>query len=145
MGNDGTLSSGIHTNIQSSTSIPAVAVSSRRVRRRISPQAGMGLECSSHAIEYLADELVHDGGFLDPADSRFAAIQILINLNRKIYFECPVAPSFLERLRAAVRKGLARLEQSAKSAKDAESGIKFVDPESLQIDGPGVIGHNRTD
>ncbi len=37
-----------------------------RRRRRISPQAGHALEILGHAIEYLADEYVHQAGPCPP-------------------------------------------------------------------------------
>jgi hypothetical protein len=62
----------------------------RRVRRRISPQAGRALVILGHAIEYLSDEFVHEGGPVSLSDGRIEAIQLLMSVNRQIYFECPV-------------------------------------------------------
>ncbi len=39
-------------------------VGSRSVRRRTTPEAGFALEILGHAIEYLADEYVHEAGLL---------------------------------------------------------------------------------
>jgi hypothetical protein len=88
----------------SSLSVPAlepghaVEVSRPARRRRIDFEAGRALEVLGHAIEYLADEFVHDGA--SPDDCRLHAIQILMAANREIYFSCPKAPSLLERIRA---------------------------------------------
>ncbi len=66
-------------------------------RRRISAEAGHALELLGHAIEYLTDEYVHAGGDFSAADPRIEAIQLLMALNRQIYFDCPEVPSFGER------------------------------------------------
>jgi hypothetical protein len=68
--------------------------------RRISPQSGKALEKLGHAIEYLADEVAHHGGSLSGADPRIQAIQMLMALNRRIYFECPIVPTVGERVEA---------------------------------------------
>jgi hypothetical protein len=72
-------------------------------RRRISRDAGLGLEILGHAIEYLTDEYVHRGTSLSADDPQVQAIQLLMSLNRQIYFECPVIPTFGERVRALFR------------------------------------------
>jgi len=69
-------------------------------RHRITPDAGHALEKLAHAIEYLADELVDKSTSLSADNERIQAIQILMALNRQVYFECPVVPSFGERCRA---------------------------------------------
>ena len=69
-------------------------------RRRIDPQAGRALEKLGHAIEYLTDEFAHDGKTAESHDPRVEAIQLLMELNRQIYYECPVMSTFTERLRA---------------------------------------------
>jgi hypothetical protein len=74
------------------------AADSTSVRRRITPQAGHVLEILGHAIEYLTDEYVHNGGQFRAGDPEVEAIQLLMAANRAIYFECPVVPSFGERL-----------------------------------------------
>ena len=75
-----------------------VAVANRR--RIINERSGRALEILGHAIEYLADEFVQEAAQLSSADPRVEAIQILMALNRKIYFECPVKPTLAEHLRA---------------------------------------------
>jgi hypothetical protein len=67
-------------------------------RRRIDPQAGRALEILGHAIEYLTDEFVHAGGSLCANDAQLEAVQILMALNRQIYFDCPEVPTCSERL-----------------------------------------------
>jgi hypothetical protein len=69
-------------------------------RRHITREAGHALEILGHAIEYLTDEYVHEGGALSAEDSRIMAVQLLMALNRKVYFECPEVPSFAERCRS---------------------------------------------
>jgi len=73
----------------------------RRVhRRRIPPQAGRALEILGHAIEYLTDEYVHAGGSFCAHNAQVEAVQLLMRVNRQIYFECPEAPSLPARIRA---------------------------------------------
>jgi hypothetical protein len=81
-------------------SIPAVQVFRRR---RIGYEAGRGLEMLGHAIEYLADEYAHTGGDLATCDAELKAIQILMALNREIYFACPVTRTIRERWSSFVR------------------------------------------
>jgi len=70
-------------------------------RRRITPQAGHALEILGHAIEYLTDEFVHEGAGLSAGSSQLEAVQMLMAVNRQVYFECPEIPTLGERLRAA--------------------------------------------
>ncbi len=66
------------------------------VRRRTTREAGLALEVLGHAIEYLADEYVHETGLLSfsfTRDSRVEAIQLLMTANRQVYYACPLAPS----------------------------------------------------
>ena len=69
-------------------------------RRRITPQAGHALEILGHSIEYLTDEFVNQGGLLSAHDGQLEAVQLLMAVNRQIYFECPVVPTFAERCQA---------------------------------------------
>jgi hypothetical protein len=82
-------------------SAPAVPIASVRAsrRRRITPQAGHALEILAHAIEYLTDEFVHTGLTFSAKNEQLQAVRMLMALNRQIYFECPVVPSFSERCR----------------------------------------------
>ncbi len=77
---------------------PTVPVRSNR-RRHISPQAGQALVVLGHAIEYLADEFVHHGGSLSGNNEEVQAIQLLMALNREVYFECPEVLSLGARFR----------------------------------------------
>jgi hypothetical protein len=74
------------------------------VRRRITPEAGRGLEKLGHALEYLTDEFVLDGCRFAEDTGRMQAIQLLASLNRQIYFACGVEPSLRERVQALVRR-----------------------------------------
>jgi hypothetical protein len=69
-------------------------------RRQITREAGHALEILGHAIEYLTDEYIHEGGALSAKDSRIMAVQLLMALNRQVYFECPEVPSFADRCRS---------------------------------------------
>lgn len=91
-------------------SIPALAsavptVRMRATRRRISPQAGRALEILGHAIEYLTDEFVHQGLTFSAKNEQLEAVQMLMALNRQVYFECPEIPTFGERCRALLHLG----------------------------------------
>lgn len=68
--------------------------------RQIPPEAGHALEILGHAIEYLTDELVQESKRVDAHDPQVEAIQMLMALNRQVYYECSVAPTFREQLRA---------------------------------------------
>lgn len=80
-------------------------VGTRSVRRRITPEAGFALEILGHAIEYLADEYVHEFG-RPPAtsassncvDPQVQAMQMLMAANRQVYFECPVVTPLYQRI-----------------------------------------------
>jgi len=67
-------------------------------RRHISHEAGRALEMLGHAIEYLADEYIYEGGQFNIADPRVQAVLLLMERNREIYFACPEVPSLGERL-----------------------------------------------
>jgi len=69
-------------------------------RHRITPQAGHALEILGHAIEYLTDEYVHQDLEFSANNGELQAVQLLMALNRQVYFECPVVPTFGERCRA---------------------------------------------
>jgi hypothetical protein len=99
-----TTSTGLFTPANFGANSFASASASRRAvanrRRRITPEAGHALEILGHAIEYLTDEFVHEGGSFSPNDTRIAAVQLLMALNRQVYFECPEVPSLAERCRS---------------------------------------------
>jgi hypothetical protein len=69
-------------------------------RRHITPEAGHAIEILGHAIEYLTDEYVLEAREISAHDPQVQAIQMLMALNRQIYYACPVEPTFKERLRA---------------------------------------------
>jgi hypothetical protein len=82
---------------------PAIVVKRPAARRRrISPQAGRALEILGHAIEYLADEYVHQGPSR-PA-GQLDAIQLLIKIDREIYLECPEVLTIADRWRSLVSR-----------------------------------------
>lgn len=79
----------------SASAIPNQAI---RRRRRISPEAGLALEKLGHAIEYLTDEFMYeDGSAPFRRDGRLEAIELLMALNREVYFNCPEVPTLRER------------------------------------------------
>ena len=86
---------------ESALAIPIARV--RTHRRRITPQAGHALEILAHAIEYLTDEFVHTGLTFSEKNEQLKAVQLLMALNRQVYFECPEVPSFGERCHALLR------------------------------------------
>jgi hypothetical protein len=71
--------------------------------RRISANAGRALEMLGHAIEYLTDEYVHRGGSFAARNGEVAAVQLLMEINRQIYFHCPEVPTIAERCRSLLR------------------------------------------
>ncbi len=87
----------------------------RHRRRHITPEAGHALELLGHAIEYLADEFVHEGGPLSGHDPRVEAVQLLMARNREVYFACPEEHSLVERVLGWVHghTGRATLEHRA--------------------------------
>ena len=90
------------------TAAPA-AVTGRSVmrRRRISSEAGHALEILGHAIEYLTDEFIYAGGSFSAHDAQVEAVQLLMSLNREIYFGCPEMPTFADRFRALLHPRIA--------------------------------------
>jgi hypothetical protein len=87
-------------SIPVSTPVAAAALVQPSRLRRITPQAGHALEILGHAIEYLTDELVHRHAELFPGNSELEAVQLLMALNRQVYYECPQVPTVGERLRS---------------------------------------------
>jgi hypothetical protein len=81
-------------------SAPAIRIAGARAHhRRITPQAGRALEILAHAIEYLTDEFMHQNLAFTAKNTQLEAVQMLMALNRQVYFECPEVPSFGERCR----------------------------------------------
>ena len=69
-------------------------------RRHITPEAGHALEILGHAIEYLTDEYLHEGGSFSASDPRLEAVQLLMARNREIYFACPEVAGLRERIQS---------------------------------------------
>lgn len=67
-------------------------------RHILNREAGRALEILGHAIGYLVDEFVQEGGSILEDTGRVEAIQLLMARNRQIYFACPVALTLGERL-----------------------------------------------
>ena len=86
--------------------IPATAPAVRTApihtyrRRHITPRAGRALEILGHAIEYLTDEFMQDSAEISARNEQLQAVQMLMALNRQVYFECPEVPTLGERCRA---------------------------------------------
>jgi hypothetical protein len=93
------MASSTTTGFPGSAFVPAASVArtSPNRPRRITPQAGHALEILGHAIEYLTDEYIRTGASLSSRDAELEAVQLLMALNRQVYFECPQVPSFGER------------------------------------------------
>jgi hypothetical protein len=94
-----------HQQPMDRTDVPPrpIGTALRSVRRRTTPEAGFALEILGHAIEYLADEYVHEAGLLPSihirsGDPRVEAIQLLMAANRQVYYACPVVPSLSQRV-----------------------------------------------
>jgi hypothetical protein len=68
-------------------------------RRHITVEAGHALEKLGHAIEYLTDEYVHNGTEMSSRNGQIEAVQLLMRMNRQVYFECREVPTMGERLR----------------------------------------------
>ena len=86
----------------SARAVPSPAVCSDR-RRHIDPRSGHALEILGHAIEYLTDELVQSHELVSANNARVEAIQLLMSLNREVYFECPEVLTLADRCRAFLR------------------------------------------
>ena len=78
----------------------SVARARSKRTRRITPEAGRALEILGHAIEYLTDEFVHAGKAMSSESGEVAAVQLLMAVNRQVYYECPEVLSVTDRLRA---------------------------------------------
>jgi hypothetical protein len=85
--------------IESAPAAPRARVRADR-RRRISPEAGHALEKLGHAIDYLTDEYIHEGGTFNRGDAKLQAVEMLMAINREIYFACPEVPTIGERWHA---------------------------------------------
>jgi hypothetical protein len=94
-----TMAASTTTGFPIPVSVPARSVARvrRNHRRHITPQAGHALEILGHAIEYLTDEFVHEYGSYSWCNAQLEAVQLLMAVNRRIYYECPEAPTMGER------------------------------------------------
>jgi hypothetical protein len=99
----------------------ASVVAGRERRRLIPPEAGRGLEILGHAIDYLMDEYPRHGGRFDIGDDELQAAEILMALNREIFFSCPVVPTMGERWTAFWGRNRARLARSLPGLLNPES------------------------
>jgi hypothetical protein len=92
------------TDISIPLAAPVASISSVQSnrRRRIPPQAGHALEILGHAIEYLTDEFIHNGAKMSPGSGELEAVQLLMAVNRQVYFECPQVQTVGDRLRSAL-------------------------------------------
>lgn len=91
-----------------STPVASTARVSPNRRRHITPKAGHALEILGHAIEYLTDEFVHNRVEMSSSSAELEAVQLLMSLNRQVYFECPEVPTRGERFRSVLRLRAAR-------------------------------------
>ena len=91
--------------------VPVSSVAARAIpgsinrRRSINPRSGRALEILGHAIEYLTDEFVYEGGTFSADNSQLQAVQLLMAINRQIYFDCPEVPPFGKRLHDLFHRG----------------------------------------
>lgn len=69
-------------------------------QRRIDPVSGRALEILGHAIDYLTDEMVYQGQSTCTNDGRLEAVQLLMAVNRQVYYQCPEVLTFAERFRS---------------------------------------------
>jgi hypothetical protein len=75
----------------------AVPIAHERTNRRITLRAGRAREILAHAIEYLTNEYVQTDLSFSARNEQLEAVQLLMALNRQVYFECLETPSFSER------------------------------------------------
>ena len=91
-------------NVPATTHPAAARHLTRKPRRQITPQAGKALEKLGHAIEYLTDEFVQSGASFSSSNPQLEAVQLLMALNRRVYFECPEVPTLGERMRSLLHR-----------------------------------------
>ncbi len=95
-----TITSGYSLPVVASTRTVPVPVLGKTRPRRITPEAGHALEKLGHAIEYLSDEYVQNGGDFTQHNPQIEAVQMLMALNRQVYFGCPEIPTLGDRIRS---------------------------------------------
>jgi hypothetical protein len=76
-------------------------------RRRIAPDVGRALEKLSHAIEYLTDEHIYQGGWRAGSRDYDCAVQLLLTLRKQVYLDAPEVGSLSERCRTFLAQLLA--------------------------------------
>jgi hypothetical protein len=69
-------------------------------RRSISPEAGHALLILDHAIDYLTNEFLREGRMFSTEDAQLQAVHLLMDVNRRIYYECPQLPPLKKRFLA---------------------------------------------
>ncbi len=76
-------------------------------RRRITRELGRALERLDHAIEYLTDEHIHQGGSRAVSTDHADAVQVLLTLRKQVYLDAPEVGSLSERCRTFLAQLLA--------------------------------------
>jgi hypothetical protein len=72
--------------------------------RRITPEIGRALEKLGHAIEYLTDEMRHEGDRSRFSRHQLEALHLLMDFRRQIYQEAPEVPPLVMRCRALLKQ-----------------------------------------
>jgi hypothetical protein len=78
----------------------AFILGGRPKRRRITYRAGRAMRILRDAIAYLTDEFPGEGTAFSIKGSEVQAVQMLMELNRQVYFECPEETGKGERWRS---------------------------------------------
>jgi hypothetical protein len=100
-GEDKSMAAFTTTNFPIPASIEsAISEYVRPKHRRITPRAGHALVKLGHAIEYLTDEFLYENTIFSVNSSLLEAVQMLMALNRAVYYECPEVPTIGERWRS---------------------------------------------
>jgi hypothetical protein len=84
----------------------AFLLGSSHKRRRITYRAGRAMRILRDAIAYLTDEFPGEGATFSTQGSQVQAVQMLMALNRQVYFECPEETGKGERWRLLVNSFL---------------------------------------
>jgi hypothetical protein len=66
-------------------------------RRRMTPEVGRAIEKLNHAIEYLTDEYIHQGGSMADSNEHACTVQLLKSLRKQVYLDAPEVLSLSER------------------------------------------------
>lgn len=100
----------------------AMPVTRQMKRRSIDPRTGRALVILGHAIEYLTDEFVHEGGSFTANRGQIDAIQLLIASNRQIYMACPEAPTFRQWLHSFLHRQVKKSAHTGKLSSGLSHG-----------------------